>query len=145
MRVLSSETTIDAPPERVWAELMDFEAWPDWNPFLQVEGAAAVGSTLRVRLQPPGSRATTLRPKVVANQPQQRFAWLGHLGIRGIVDGRHTFEFEPAPGGTRFVQHEEFTGLAVFLLWPVLRKAEAGFVTMNASLKERSERPRRAS
>ena len=26
---------IDAPPEACWAALLDFEAWPDWQPALQ--------------------------------------------------------------------------------------------------------------
>ena len=127
----------------MWAQLIDLPRWRDWNPFIrEIEGDPVLGSKLRVVLQPPGSsRATTFRPTVVANVPGQRFEWLGSIGTRGIADGHHIFELEPAGAGmTRFVQREEFTGWAVGLLWPLFRKAEPGFVAMNQALKERAEK-----
>ncbi len=142
MRTLRSEIDIGAGPDEVWSQLMDFEAWRTWNPFVRsIEGDPAVGSKLQVVIQPPGSRATRFRPLVVSHEPGKHLAWLGRVGIRGILDGRHIFELEPLPdGSTRFIQREEFTGLAVWLLWPLVRRAEAGFVEMNLALKLRSER-----
>jgi hypothetical protein len=127
----------------VWTQLIDIASWSEWNPFIrEIDGDPAVGSKLRVVLQPAGSsRATTFRPTVVANVPGQRFEWLGSVGAKGIADGHHIFELEPVSDGqTRFVQREEFTGWAVGLLWPLFKKAEPGFVAMNQALKERAEK-----
>jgi uncharacterized protein YndB with AHSA1/START domain len=33
VRELRSEIEIDAPPERVWAVVTEFAAYPEWNPF----------------------------------------------------------------------------------------------------------------
>src|SRR5688572_2335739 len=98
---LHTEIVIDAPPERVWAVLTDFERYAEWNPFVQaVQGELTEGGRLRVRLVPPGGRAITMRPRVTAMDPGVAFEWLGHLGVAGIFDGRHRFELRPTVGGT---------------------------------------------
>lgn len=141
MKTLRSEITIDAPPEDVWRVLVDFAAYPQWNPFVvEVTGGAQAGERLRVRLQPPGGRGVTLKPAVIEASPPQVLQWLGHLLVPGIFDGRHTFELEPVRGGTLLVQWEEFTGVLVPLLARSLdRSTAAGFRAMNRALKERVE------
>jgi hypothetical protein len=139
---LRAEHEIEAPPERVWEILMEFESFGEWNPFIvSIEGDRSVGSKLRVRLRPPGGRTTTFRPTVIANEPARAFGWLGHLGVRGVFDGEHRFELEALPGGrTRFVQSERFGGVLVPLLRrSLLGRTRAGFEAMNRALEERAE------
>jgi hypothetical protein len=46
--------------------LVDFAAFPVWNPFItQAEGRLEVGGRLTLRMQPVGGSAVTLRPLVV--------------------------------------------------------------------------------
>jgi hypothetical protein len=82
----------------------------------------------------------TLRPTVQAVQPARRLEWLGHLGIPGIFDGRHSFLLEPLPDGrTRFVQQEAFSGFMVPFTGKLLARTEAGFRAMNEALSMRAE------
>ena len=141
MKYLETETIIDAPPGVVWQILIDLSSYSGWNPFVvEAGGTVAVGSRLRVRIQPPGRKATTFRPTVTAVEPERNFEWLGHLGVAGIFDGRHRYSLEPAGQGTRFVQSEEFRGIAVPLF---ARSLEAGtrngFEAMNQSIKALAE------
>ena len=40
MKELRREVEIAAPAERVWSVLVDFDAYPDWNPFIRsIQGA----------------------------------------------------------------------------------------------------------
>jgi hypothetical protein len=142
------EVEIDAPPEEIWAVLTDTGAYADWNSFVRrLDGELAVGARLDVEIAPPGGRAMTFRPTVVAVEPERELRWLGHLLVRGLFDGEHRFELEPLPGGrTRFVQSERFSGLLVRPLRGTLDKTQRGFAQMNEALKQRSEaRARRAA
>jgi hypothetical protein len=141
MRELHSEIEIDAPPERVWAVLADFGAYPDWNPFIRsIEGRPDAGSRLKVRIEPPGARAMTFRPTVRAAEPARELRWLGRFLVPGLVDGEHRLVIEPLPDGrSKFVQSERFSGLLSGVLTRTLAATERGFNQMNEALKERAE------
>lgn len=133
---------IDVDPGTVWNVLTDFQAYPEWNPFIHpIEGAQEVGARLRLRIQPPGGRGVTLTPRVTVVEPGRAFGWLGTLGVPHIFDGAHRFELEPIDGGsrTRFVQSERFRGI----LLPLIRRAILpstlrGFEAMNHALADRA-------
>jgi hypothetical protein len=141
MREVVTEIEIDAPPERVWDVLTDFESFPEWNPFLrEADGERTVGSRLKVRIEPPGGRAMTFRPKVIAVEPNRELRWLGRVLVPGLADGEHVFSLESSTEGrTRFVHREEFRGPLWALLKGTLERSEEGFDAMNAALKARVE------
>jgi hypothetical protein len=141
VQVLHSEIEIDAPPERVWQVLTDFDAYPEWNPFIRsIEGDPEVGSRLRVRIEPPGSRGMTFKPTVQAAEPARELRWLGRLFVPGLMDGEHRLALEPLDGGrSRFIQSERFSGVLVGLLGRMLAATEQGFKQMNEALKRRAE------
>jgi len=146
VRTIEAGRVVDASPEAVWRVLVDFPAYPDWNPFVRrIEGPLREGERLRVRIEPPGSRGMTFRPEVRVVRPERQLVWVGRLVVPYLFDGRHEFRLEPLAGGerTRFVQRETFTGLLV----PVLLDADAvrrGFGAMNDRLADRAERFERA-
>jgi hypothetical protein len=143
MRQLRSEIEIAAPPDRVWEVLSDFDAYPEWNPFIRrISGSARKGEKLEVRIEPPDGRGMTFRPTVLAAAPNRELRWLGRLLFPGLFDGEHTLRVEPRDGeeGSRFIQSEEFRGFLVPVFGRMLGKTEEGFREMNAALKERAER-----
>ena len=141
MHTIETTTVIAASPETVWETLVDFDAYTEWNPFVTAAaGVPAEGERLRIRIAPPGGREMTFRPTVTAAVPGERLEWLGHLGVRGLFDGRHEFLLtELDDGRTRLVQRETFGGLLVGLLLNEQR-IRLGFRAMNAALKARAER-----
>jgi len=141
MQDLNREIEIDAPPERVWAVITDFRAYPEWNPFIRrISGELREGARLEVRIEPPGARATTFKPTVLTVEPNRELRWLGRLLVPGIFDGEHSLGIEPLESSrTRFVQSERFSGVLVGLVKGTLKKTDAGFEQMNAALKARVE------
>lgn len=143
MLELRTETVIDAPMERIWQVLMDFDSYPQWNPFIRsIRGKPDAGSRLEVELGASGTRPMRFRPTVMAVVPNREFRWLGHLGIRGLFDGEHIFELSPlSPASTRFIQRERFRGIFLpFLARRLERDARRGFEEMNRAVRERASR-----
>ena len=140
MLELRTEIEIDAPAERVWAVLTDFDKFPDWNPFIRrIHGNAQVGSRLDMFLGASGTRGMQFRPIVTMVVPNRELRWLGRLGLPRLFDGEHIFQIEPL-GSTRarFIQRERFRGLLVPLMARSLnRDARRGFEEMNQALRAR--------
>ena len=140
---ISTEIEIAAPPERVWAILLDFSAHPEWNPFVRsISGLPEPGARLRVFVKPEGGRGMTFRPKVLVASASRELRWLGRLLLPGLFDGEHYFQLAAVGSGrTRFVHGERFSGILVGLARSGLEAGtRAGFVAMNEALKARAER-----
>src|SRR6476620_5814750 len=105
MKQLRSEIEIDASPDDVWNVLVDFERYPAWNPYIErIDGRPELGTKLELRLQPPEGHGATLKPTVTELRPGEVLEWWGHVGFRGIFDGRHRFELRPTSTGVVLVQ-----------------------------------------
>ncbi len=142
MKELHSQIEIEAPAERVWQVLTDFDAYPEWNPFIRrVKGRAEVDEQLVVRMRPSGTRGMTFRPTVMKVELNRQLRWLGRLLVPGLFDGEHIFEIEELDKDrVLFIQREYFRGLLVPLLARSLdRETQRGFEEMNRALRERAE------
>jgi hypothetical protein len=140
---LFSSIDIAAPAPLIWAILVDFKAFPTWNPFItSAEGAVDVGSRLTLRMQPVNGSAVTLRPTVVEVSEGRRLRWRGRFGVRGLFDADHQFLVEARDADrSRLIQQEQFSGLLVPFLGRTLdRGTLPAFHAMNAALKDRAER-----
>ena len=140
---LSTEITIGAPPETVWAVLTDMSRYREWNPFIiEAAGQAREGSKLSVRIKPEGGRAASFTPMVTVADPSETLEWLGRFIAPRLYDGRHRFDLKPTHDGTStHLRHSErFSGLLVPV---IIAKFGAvtlqGFVAMNEALKARAE------
>ncbi len=137
---LRTEIAILAPREKVWAVLVDFERYHEWNPFItHISGELKTGARLDLTISPPESREMSFKPELLVCNPGEELRWLGKLWFKGVFDGEHFFQLrEPEPGQTRFVHGEDFSGFLVrfFNFTHVAR----GFVYMNEALKKRVEK-----
>ncbi|MHB8840295.1 MAG: SRPBCC family protein [Candidatus Aquicultor sp.] len=142
MRELRSQIDINTSAETVWQILIDFPAYPTWNPFIRrISGKAEVGERLKVYLQPPRARGMEFRPTVLSVVSNRELRWLGKLWIKGLFDGEHSFTIEQLDENhVRLTQQEQFSGLLVPFTGGILRETLRGFEEMNRALKERAER-----
>ncbi|WP_082778155.1 SRPBCC domain-containing protein [Tsukamurella pseudospumae] len=137
-RTVERSVEIEASPAEVWRVLTDFEAYPQWNPFV-IRAAAPdgleVGRDLDVRIRDRGSE-TGFRPEVLAVDPERELRWLGRVLLPRLLDGEHSFRLETTPTGTRFIQGERFRGVLVPVVGSSIDVAD-GFDAMNRALRER--------
>lgn len=138
-----TEVVIDAPPEAVWAVMVDFDHVADWNPLIRsLEGKPEPGQTITVAIALPGEKPVTIRPVVVEFEPGRILSWRGVLLSPFLFAGEHAFRLQAeGEGRTRFSHSERFTGLLVGpLVGNILNKAAEGYAAMNRALKARVER-----
>jgi len=135
-----TEIMIAAPVADVWSHLVDFERHGEWSTTFALHGRAKVGERGRVRFRLFGM-PVSYPVSVVTVDEGRELRWQGGPG--GIIQGSHYFRLEPAgPAGdrTRFVHGEDFSGVAVPLLWPVLlRVIGSAYEGFNREIKQRAE------
>lgn len=141
MREIKTQIAINAGAEKVWEILMDFAAYPDWNPFIKsISGKPERGKQIQVKIHPPGGKAMSFKPEILGCEPHKEFRWRGKFLIKGLFDGEHYFQLESkSPKRTLLIHGEHFSGILLPLLKGTLGQAENGFKAMNQALKSRCE------
>jgi hypothetical protein len=137
-RLIKTETVINAPADRVWAEMTDFASFPSWNPFVRrAEGRLEPGEQLKIRLRLDHGLPMTFRPRVTVVE----LRWLATLGRPGVFDVDRAFRLEPHDGGVRFVMSEECTGWLTPVLFATNLEAQLyrGYDAFNEALRKRVE------
>ena len=98
-KTFEAEITIAAPPEKIWAVLMDTGAYPDWNPtFVEVSGPYLVGTKISSRVRKPDGAFVEMRPTVKALVPNRELRQGG--GLPGVLTYNHSWILQPVEGGT---------------------------------------------
>lgn len=128
-----------APPERIWAVLVDVERWPEWTPTVTrverlEEGPLAVGSQTKIwqpQLAPVIWRVTVL------DETAGVFTWIASkLGIRVTA----THKLEPHGDGVRVTLSLDYSGLVGALMAWQLKDLNWDYLTREAAgLKQRCE------
>ncbi|WP_069130871.1 SRPBCC domain-containing protein [Rhodohalobacter halophilus] len=142
MKQIKTIVHIHAPIHIVWDALMNFQNYPDWNPFIRsIEWASDSKEQLLITILPPDSqKPMKFNPSILRHETQKEFRWKGKLLMKGLFDGEHYFRLSKLPNGsTAFVHGESFSGVMVPFLKSGLRKTELGFKQMNMALKELCE------
>ncbi len=140
---IRTELDIAASADSVWNVLVNYAAYPAWNPVVpKISGEPRVGGRVRFSVR---ARHMTLavNGEYTAVQPGQQLRWIGPAAkfLRGPLNGTHYFLIEPLDaGGVRFVHGERFEGF----LEPVVKVLLARELTdpyndMNQALKRHVE------
>ncbi|MFO7180386.1 MAG: SRPBCC domain-containing protein [Pseudomonadota bacterium] len=139
---IRTEIEIEASAGAVWRVLTDFARYGEWNPFIvAISGELAKGARLSVRISQPETNAErTFRARVLRCEPERELAWLGHLWMRGLLDGEHFLRLEPGESRrTRVIHGLDLSGLLVRYALPSITRTTRGIVYMNQALKRRVE------
>lgn len=139
MKHIKTEILISASSEKVWQLLMDFDNYPNWNPFIKnIQKNKSDSTKLEIEIQPPNGNKINFKPTITDQIKNKRFSWKGKLLVSGLFDGEHIFELIANPdGSTTFIQSEKFSGILVPFI--NLNSTEKGFVLMNQKLKQLAE------
>ncbi len=138
---IKTEIFINKKPAEVWKTFMDFPSYPQWNPFI-TRIVQLSDSRLDVDLGS-GKSKMTIQPEILKNVPEQEFRWLGKLGgVNWLFAGEHYFLFKEKDGGTLLQHGENFHGILITLLWPLMKGTiQANFIKVNEALKALVEKP----
>lgn len=133
---MHTEIVIDAPPEEVWAVLIDTEKYPEWNPvFVEADGKFEVGTSITNQVIEPGKDPVAMTANVIAVEPLSHINQKG--GIPGVITFDHHYYLESEGNGTRVIQHETDKGLYMYF-WDS-SWVEPAYASVNEALKSRVE------
>lgn len=142
MTSVRTSLTIAAPPDRVWAVLTDFAAYPQWNSVIsRVRADLREGGTIKFRIKIEKSPTLAFDARILRCVPGRELAWRGGAPlVPALAWGEHWFRIAPAGEGSELTHGEEFGGLLAL----VIRGAVHGRVTrtyegFNRALKARAE------
>ena len=137
----SEPVEIEAPAERVWDILVDFDRYGEWNPFTtRVEASLEIGSPVMLHVKL-GWLKRKQPERIETVEPPHLLAWGVTMGARFLLVARREQHLEVL-GETRcrYFTTDETRGLLTPLVALLFgRLIRRGFNDMAAALKSRAE------
>ena len=114
-----TETIIEAPRDKVWSVLMDFDSMSQWSNTLQkIEGNLSSESKTRVEYIFK-EKLREIKHKMVDFEEGTQFGWSDTL--IPFAKDYHIYRIESLPDGrSRFIQKDEVRGITAFLVAKML-------------------------
>ena len=140
MKAIESEITLSSPTNEVWAALVDFESYPDWNPFLtKMEAELGEGKPFKAMSRLPSGIKLGFVGRILSVVPDREISWVGRPTMMpsSAMEIKHTFTLEPVESGTHLQQREEATGFMIPISGWILGQAQKGQVAWNEALERR--------
>jgi hypothetical protein len=137
---------VDAPPEYLWKVLIDFEKYPEWNPFItKIDGEAKIGSsiTLHVKLNPNLESIRFSKEMIVSLKENQHLSYDSHFMSSSLFNAVRWQTIRPTDDGKQSIyhSHQKISGIAS---WPICRAFGDsicdGFQESSLALKKRVEK-----
>lgn len=143
--MLNIQTWVDiqATPARIWAILINFAHYPEWNPrIIAAAGVARPGQTLSLILAKKPGRTRTVRAAVLEARAGEALVWRQRSLLPGLLDSEYCFTLATLDDGAVRLSHSaHFSGLLSPLLRrPLSRTARDRLEAINLALRERAER-----
>lgn len=145
-RCVRNERTIRAPIEHVWSVLVDFDRYPEWNPFTPgVTTDRRVGGPVKLEVRM-GGRNLTMNETMAHYDEGRSVAWGLRWGRGLVLDCARVQELSRIDATTtRYRCHEAFDGLLAPLVYALYRKPmQHGFDAAADALLTRCEATYRA-
>ncbi len=124
----------------MWAVLIDFTAYADWNPLnIWADGEARPGARVEMRFVDAGGgqgKVITQTVTVTDCLPERRLEWVGRIPL--LFTGRHFFELTASGGATELLHGEDLSGLIPMTFRSDrIERQKAAYEAMNVALAER--------
>lgn len=139
-----TEIDIEAPVEKVWSVLTDFENYSKWNHTItSISGTLSKGSTLDISMYIPHHKDMLFHAQVTKVEENKEIRWVGKkaLGGLGTIEGEQVLRLKKdGEFKTSFYNTEFFTGLFLGMVWgKISYDTQVAFERMNEALKKRCE------
>jgi hypothetical protein len=138
MKTYRAETTINAPADKIWANLVDGSSYSEWDPGMdRVEGTIALGESVKFFTKINPNQA--FPAKVTTFEPGKKMVLTGGMPL-GLFKSERTHTLTGNADGTiTFKTEEIFSGLLLPLFGANIPDLTETFENFAAGLKERSE------
>ena len=138
---VSASLEIDAPIERVWQILKDFDRYHEWNPFTpRVESTLRIGDPIHLHVRLVGKRLSHRVEFVTRNQPYT-LGWEMKLGAPALLHAERVQVLTAIDGHrTHYRTEDRFSGWLRPLVLALFGGAmERGFRDCALGLKKAAE------
>ncbi len=123
----SADIEISAPPRRVWEALVDFAAYPEWNPYVAVRGSAALGSEIQWAYSSRIIKRVWTSATITEFDEPNAITWSFRIGWLFRFEER--FRVHATRNGTRLTHSIRCRGMIARLGKQSLRKTFAGVIS----------------
>ncbi len=134
---INTQCEIEATPEEIWATLIDFDSYSEWNAF--IINASRECDNLEITIKPPSEKQNKFTPKIITEVENTELRWAGKFISEYLFRGEHFFKLHCiGQNKTKLIHCEVFTGaLTCMITRSQKQHILEGFEAMNKSLQQR--------
>lgn len=110
--VYRAQSDIDAPPDVVWAALMDLASYPLWNPFtIEMDSTLQLGAAMNMKVKMSELIILDQTEYIRVLTPNYKACWGINTNTPELNTGERCQWLEPLPnGGTRYITEDLIEG-----------------------------------